>query len=98
MAVVGTPCDPSGRPDITRDPKPAIIGIIDPAPVMKGDIAPGIGRLPRPAIFGIDPIAPVIGPEIAFDADGLPDVAPARVLVPAAIGRQPIIEIAEADP
>ena len=98
IAAARTPHDPRRSPDVAGNPEPTITRIVDPTAVMVSDVAPTFVGDPEPAIFaGVHPIAIVIGPEIATDAGGMPDIAPTGVMAPGSIGREPAMEIVEAD-
>src|ERR1700704_5499941 len=67
--------DPGRRPDIARNPKPAVVRIINPTAIVEGNVAPDIVCGPHPAeSIRVIPVPATIGAKIAFYPCWLPHI------------------------
>src|SRR6266540_4066912 len=83
------PLHEAGSPFFTRDPRPADVGIGNPAPVMVSHHAPAglflvFDPVPPP-VLGKDPTTYSIGAPIAASVRRDPNLAPAGMLLPTAV-------------
>lgn len=87
----GNPVDMGRGEDITRIPDPAVITVMVPAPVMKGDVAERVPRDPHPAGPGVPgpmahgvrpPADRNIGPPVINPADQDPFSVAAQFILP----------------
>jgi hypothetical protein len=96
VSSAATPGDPGRSPLATRDPGPSPIIVIDPSAIMEDHPTPhllGCIGHPVPApIIGVSPTAHGVRPPTAGHVRN-PDVAPARVMVPTAVGRERVLKL-----
>jgi hypothetical protein len=89
VLIAVTPIDPSRRPFVSRDPKPAGPTLENPTPVVKDDPAPigfDVIRHPIPAPFvGVDPMSILVRAPVGRYAARHPDVAETGILTPGAV-------------
>ena len=92
------PADPGGPPLRARHPGPAaVVLVVKPASVVKGNRTPGIRGNPGPAIIiGEHPVTERIGPPILRHVR-IPNPAIGFKLAPVAVRGQLVVEKAEVD-
>ena len=95
-AVIRTPHHPCRAPYVTGNPKPTVVGIVDPAAIVERDIAPRVVGDPGPAVIvGVGPVAGgIVGAEIRADVRH-PHLAPTVAVDPIAIAREFALEHVE---
>src|SRR6202040_4002161 len=92
IAAAVPPVDPRRRPDVARHPAPAQRSVLVPAAVVEGRPAPGLIGRPGPPVVGVDPVARGVRTPAGRDPRS-PDLAVARVRLPTAEGREPLVEV-----